>query len=385
MLIIVPQIYIIDFKIYTFEGSNYTHHFMTYESYLRNFKIYLFTFFITALFSISVEAQNKRKFKVHTIAFYNVENLFDTINDPNKFDERSPIMELKFNRQDVYNKKVKNMARVISQIGADVSKNPPAIIGICEVENRNVVEDLANDPTLIAKDYGIVHFESPDERSIDVALMYQKALFVPISTSAHELKLFDEKRDKRDYTRDQLLVSGYLEGDLIHLIVNHWPSRSGGEAKSRSKRVAAATLNKRLIDSLQADDPYAKIFTMGDFNDNPTNASFKKVLKSKKNRESVGLKGLYNPMEGFFKAGLGSNAYRDAWSLFDQILVTQPLLEEDFSSFRFYKAGIFNKQFLISKKGRYKGYPFRSFSYGGFTGGYSDHFPVYVHVIKEVD
>ena len=380
----IQQIYVIDFKIYTFGLSNYTQHFMAPAAYQKNLKIYLFTFFATVSFSVSTEAQNKRKFKVHTIAFYNVENLFDTINDPNKFDERSPIMELKFNRKEVYDKKVKNMARVISQIGAEVSKNSPAVIGICEVENRNVVEDLANDPALLSKDYGIVHFESPDERSIDVALMYQKALFVPISTSAHELKLFNTKRDKRDYTRDQLLVSGYLEGDLIHIIVNHWPSRSGGEAKSRSKRVAAATLNKRLIDSLQANDPYAKIFTMGDFNDNPTNASFKKVLKAKKNKGSVGLKGLYNPMEGFYKAGLGSNAYRDAWSLFDQILVTQPLLEEDFSSFRFYKAGIFNKQFLISKKGRFKGYPFRSFSYGGFTGGYSDHFPVYVHVIKEV-
>ena len=202
-------------------------------------------------------------------------------------------MELKFDRSGVYNKKVKNMAHVISQIGADVSKNTPAIIGISEVENRSVVEDLANDPALLTKDYGIIHYDSPDERGIDVALMYQKALFVPISTSAHELKLFDVKRDKRDYTRDQLLVSGYLEGDLIHLIVNHWPSRSGGEAKSRSKRVAAATLNKRLIDSLQVIDPYAKIFTMGDFNDNPTNASMKKVLKAEKNKESVGLKGLY--------------------------------------------------------------------------------------------
>jgi len=240
---LVEQIYIIDFKIYTFERSNYTQYFMAPESYQRSFKFYLFTFLITVFFSVSTESQNKRKFKVHTIAFYNVENLFDTINDPNKFDERSPIMELKYNRQEVYNKKVKNMAYVISQIGADVSKNTPAVIGICEVENRSVVEDLANDPALLSKDYGIVHFESPDERSIDVALMYQKALFVPISTSAHELKLFDVKRDKRDYTRDQLLVSGYLEGDLIHLIVNHWPSRSGGEAKSRSKRVAAATLN----------------------------------------------------------------------------------------------------------------------------------------------
>ena len=266
-----------------------------------------------------------------------------------------------------------------------MSKNTPAIIGISEVENKSVVEDLVKDPALSSKGYGIVHYDSPDERGIDVALMYQKALFVPISTSTHELKLFNTQKDKRDYTRDQLLVSGYLEGDLIHLIVNHWPSRSGGEAKSRSKRVAAANLNKRLIDSLQLIDPNAKIFTMGDFNDNPTNASMKKVLKAEKNKKLVGLKGLYNPMEGFFKEGLGSNAYRDAWSLFDQILITQPLLEEDFSSFRFYKAGVFNKQFLINKKGRYKGYPFRSFSYGGFTGGYSDHFPVYVHVIKEIN
>ena len=145
--------------------------------------------FCSLIISLSGYSQDKRKFKVHTIAFYNVENLFDTINDPNKFDERSPIMELKFNRQEVYNKKVKNMARVISQIGADVSKNTPAIIGICEVENRNVVEDLANDPALIAKDYGIVHFESPDERSIDVALMYQKALFIPKDFSIGPLKV----------------------------------------------------------------------------------------------------------------------------------------------------------------------------------------------------
>ena len=128
----------------------------------------------------SSHAQEKRKFKVHTIAFYNVENLFDTINNPQKFDEASPIMELTFNRQEIYKKKVKNMARVISEIGADVSNNSPAVIGLAEVENREVVEDLANDDALFAKDYGIVHFDSPDARGIDVALMYQKALFSPI-------------------------------------------------------------------------------------------------------------------------------------------------------------------------------------------------------------
>jgi len=329
-------------------------------------------------------AQEKRKFKVHTIAFYNVENLFDTINDPNKFDEASPIMEMKFNRQEVYKKKVKNMARVISEIGADVSNNSPAIIGLAEVENREVVEDLANDDALYKEDYGIVHFDSPDARGIDVALMYKKALFSPIDVSNHELKIYDDITRKRVYTRDQLLVSGKLDGELIHIIVSHWPSRSGGEARSRPKRLAAARLNKRIIDSLQAIDPYAKIFSMGDLNDDPTNQSLKDILKAEKNKEDVQLKGIYNPMEGFFRKGLGSNAYRDAWSLFDQILITKPLLETDYSSFRFYKAGIFNKLYLTNKEGRYKGYPWRSFADGGFTDGFSDHFPVYVHIIKEI-
>jgi len=330
-------------------------------------------------------AQEKRKFKVHTIAFYNVENLFDTINDPKKFDEASPIMEMKFNREDVYKKKVKNMARVISEIGADVSNNSPAIIGLAEVENREVVEDLANDDALYGKDYGIIHFDSPDARGIDVALMYQKAIFSPVDTSSHELKIYDDITRERVYTRDQLLVSGKLEGELIHIIVSHWPSRSGGEARSRPKRLAAARLNKRIIDSLQAIDPYAKIFSMGDLNDDPTNQSLKDILKAEKDKEDVQLKGIYNPMEGFFRKGLGSNAYRDAWSLFDQIIITKPLLETDYSSFRFYKAGIFNKLYLTNKEGRYKGYPWRSFADGGFTDGYSDHFPVYVHVIKEIN
>ena len=340
--------------------------------------------FFSLIISLSGYSQDKRKFKIHTIAFYNVENLFDTINDIHKFDEASPIMEMSFNREEVYEKKVKNMARVISEIGSDISKNSPAIIGIAEVENRKVIEDLANDEALFSKDYGIIHFESPDARGIDVALMYQKTLFSPVDVSSHELKLYDDISRKRVYTRDQLLVSGKLEGELIHIIVSHWPSRSGGEARSRPKRLAAARLNKRIIDSLQAIDPYAKIFSVGDLNDDPTNASLKDILKTEKNKEDVKLKGIYNPMESFFRKGLGSNAYRDAWSLFDQILITKPLLKDDYSSLRFYKAGIFNKLYLTNKKGRYKGYPLRSFADGNFTNGFSDHFPVYVHVIKEV-
>ncbi|NCO62688.1 MAG: endonuclease/exonuclease/phosphatase family protein [Flavobacteriales bacterium] len=342
-------------------------------------------FLVFILFTLTpINAQEKKTFKIHTIAFYNLENLFDTINDLTKFDEASPMMELKANRSSAYKKKVSNMASVIAKIGSDVSHNSPAVIGVSEIENREVLEDVVNDPELISKDYGIVHYHSTDARGIDVALLYQKKLFTPISTSSHELKIFDDLSSKRVYTRDQLLVSGKLDGDLIHIIVNHWPSRSGGEARSRPKRVAAAKLSKRLVDSLQGIDPYAKVIIMGDLNDDPTNSSVKDVLKAHKNKDNVKFKGIYNPYESFFKNGIGTTAYRDAWSLFDQILISKPLLEKDFSSYRFYKAGIFNENFLIQKDGQYKGYPYRSWGYGGFTDGYSDHLPVYIYLIKEI-
>jgi hypothetical protein len=339
---------------------------------------------ISLIAFLTAHSQEKKKFKIHTIAFYNLENLFDTINDITKFDEASPIMEMKANREEAYKMKAHNMARVIADIGTDEAKNSPAIIGVSEMENRGVLVDLVNDPLLLDKDYGIVHFDSPDARGIDVGLLYQKALFKPISTSKHELKIYDNITKKRVYTRDQLLVTGKLDGDLIHVIVNHWPSRSGGEARSRSKREAAAKINKHIIDSLQAIDPYAKIFTIGDFNDDPINASIKDILKAEKDREKVQLKGIYNPYENFYKKGLGTTAYRDAWSLFDQILMTKPLLDKDFSTYKFYKAFIYNKYYLTTKAGRWKGYPFRSWTDGGFSDGFSDHFPVYVYVIKEV-
>lgn len=140
-------------------------------------------FLILMLFScslMSLNAQEKKLYKIHTIAFYNLENLFDTINDPNKFDESSPIMELKTNREEIYKKKVKNMARVIADIGLEVTNNSPAILGICEVENREVIEDVINDSLLRDKNYGIVHYHSPDIRGIDVALLYQKSCLNPL-------------------------------------------------------------------------------------------------------------------------------------------------------------------------------------------------------------
>jgi endonuclease/exonuclease/phosphatase family metal-dependent hydrolase len=349
-----------------------------------NISINFFLTLLICLWSCVAISQNQRTYKIHTVAFYNLENLFDTIDNPAKFDESSPIMELKFDRQDAYQKKVKNMARVLADIGRDVSNNAPVIIGVSEVENQEVLEDVINDSALRDSNYGIVHYHSPDARGIDVALLYQKQFFSPTSTSSHELKIYDNITRKRIYTRDQLLVSGYLDGELMHFIVTHWPSRSGGEAKSQYNRIAAAKLSKYLVDSLQVIDPYAKVFIMGDFNDNPNNASIKKVLKSQKDKNKVEFKGIYNPYENFFRNGLGTTAYRDAWSLFDQILFTKPLLGKDYDSFQFYKAGIFNKEYLTTPHGAYKGYPFRSWSDGGFSGGFSDHFPVYIHIIKDI-
>ena len=340
---------------------------------------------LLAIISLNTIAQEKRNFKIHTIAFYNVENLFDTINDVNKNDEASPMMEIKFNRSEIYKKKVKNMAQVIADIGTDLINKSPSIVGLSEVENRNVIEDLLNHKHLLNKNYDIVHYDSPDERGIDVGLIYNKDVFKVNSTKSHELIIYDNKSSKRNYTRDQLVVSGLLDNELIHIIVNHWPSRSGGEERSRAGRMAAAELNKKIIDSLQDKYKNAKIITMGDFNDDPHDDSMKKILNAKKYIEDVKTNGIYNPMEVILSdQGIGSNAYRDVWQLFDQILVTEPFLNKKYDSYQFYKAGIFNKSYLINKAGRYKGYPFRSFSWGSFTDGYSDHLPSYIYLIKEI-
>ncbi|GGX34566.1 endonuclease [Aquimarina muelleri] len=342
----------------------------------------LFTFVILLITSIVI-SQEKKEYKIHTIAFYNLENLFDTENDPITFDDDRTPKGKDHWTQEVYTHKVKNMAKVISEIGIDFTKNSPAIIGVAEVENRKVLEDLANENSLKAKDYGIIHFDSPDRRGIDVALLYQKKLFKVKSSKKYKLILYAQDTNTRVYTRDQLLVSGYLDGDLIHIIVNHWPSRRGGEARSRYKREKAATLNKKIIDSLFAIDPYSKIITMGDLNDNPNNTSVKKILDAKSSKKEVVMKGLYNPMARLVKKGIGSLAWQDRWSLFDQIIVSKSLVDKEYSSYRYYKAGIYNAAYLITPDGKYKGYPFRSFSNGSFTKGYSDHFPVYITLIKQ--
>ncbi len=340
-------------------------------------------------FLIGIQAWSQEKdYRVLTVGFYNLENLFDVENDPDKLDERSPIMDMDSAvRPEVYNKKIANMAKVISKIGTDFTGMPPAVLGVCEIENKDVLVDLVSHSRIRPYNYDIIHHESPDERSIDTGLLYQKSMFVPTNSVAHAVKIFyGVDKSKRNYTRDVLVVSGKLKGEDFHFIVNHWPSRSGGQKRSEPGRVAAAKVTKKAIDSLQTIDPYAKIMVMGDFNDGPYNKSIAEVVGAKFEKEDVGLKEFYNPYEEIRKKGGGTIAYRGSWDIFDQIFFTKPLLDtKDYSEFRYYKSGIFAPTFLQNPKGRWKGYPYRSFAGGGFTGGYSDHFPVFVYLIREIE
>lgn len=326
---------------------------------------------------------NQTQYQIRTVAFYNLENLFDTINDLELNDEASPIMEMKGNRTETYYKKLNNMAKVLSEIGVKEAKTPPAIIGVCEIENKQVLEDLINTDYLKSFDYGIIHYNSADKRGIDVALLYRKQFFTPTMHKSYIVKLYDA--GDRVYTRDQLLVSGLLDGEMVHVIVNHWPSRTGGEAKSRPMRMGAAKYNSQMIDSLQRMYESPKIIGMGDFNDDPINASFKEILKATGVKKDVKEGGIYNPMEDLFRRGFHTLGYRDNINLFDQIYMTSPLLgtEKEFKTWKFYQANIFNPNYLTNPKGRYKGYSFRSWDSSGFTGGYSDHYPVYIYLVRE--
>ena len=346
-------------------------------------KITLTLFFLTII-SVGFSQNNSKEYKIRTVAFYNLENLFDTINDISINDEASPMMELKANKSKVYWKKINNMAFVISQIGLEKTNTSPAIIGVAEVENRTVLEDLIKSKHLKSKNYEIIHQDSPDKRGIDVAFLYQQQYFKPIYHEAFNPNIYRD--NYKVYTRDQLLVSGYLDDELIHIIVNHWPSRRGGEAKSRPLREKAAYQNLKIIDKIKENDKNPKVFIMGDFNDDPSNSSFKNVLKTKSKKKKVKNGDIYNPYEEMFRRGFNTLGYRDHINLFDQILITSPLLDKgkkDFSSYKMYQTKIFNKRFLTTEKGKYKGYPFRSFSSSNFTGGYSDHYPVYMYLIKE--
>ena len=340
--------------------------------------ILLFLFLFSALNS---NAQEK-KYKIGCIAFYNLENLFDTINTENVRDEEFTPEGRNRWTPDRYLVKLDMLAEVISQVGNDLTKDAPAIIGVSEIENIDVLEDLVNTPALKPYNYKIVHFDSPDKRGVDVGLLYQPKYFTVTGSVSYELGI--EGRDDF-FSRDQLLVSGLFDGEPLSIIVNHWPSRRGGEKRSRPLRIAAADLTRSITDSLMQIDKNAKVIIMGDLNDDPVDPSVKDHLKTSGKINKIPDGYLYNPMENLFKKGIGSLAWRDSWNLFDQIVISPGLVGENRSDFKFYKASVFNKKFLKNKEGRYAGYPLRTYAGGVYQGGYSDHFPVYIYLIKETN
>lgn len=322
------------------------------------------------------------EYKIASIGFYNLENLFDIEDDTTIWDEEFLPDGARSWTQEKYDEKQANMAYVISQIGIDKAPQGLSILGVAEIENRKVLEDLVAQESIKDRNYKIIHFDSKDGRGIDVALLYNPEHFTPESSQILDLPIM---RDTvRRYTRDILHVKGLLDGDEVHFLVNHWPSRRGGADRTNPLRIKGAQICRKVIDSLQVLNPDVKVVVMGDLNDDPTNESVKGFLRGKGNQKEVGPKDMFNPMEDFYRRGQGSNAYRDVWSLFDQMLFTPGFLDKEGEGYFYYRANIFNKKFLVQSKGKYKGYPFRTYSFGSYQGGYSDHYPVYTYLLKAV-
>ena len=273
-----------------------------------------------------------------------------------------------------YHEKLSHMAFVISKIAMDETPDGLAVCGVCEVENRGVLDDLVKEASIKDRDYQIVHFDSPDRRGIDVALLYQAKFFKVVNVAKHRLTM---EGDSSFRSRDQLVVSGLLNGDEITFIVNHWPSRYRGEEASRPKRKVAAELSRHIVDSLLSLNPDSKIVLMGDLNDDPDDVSVLTYLRTVEGTDQLATGDLFNPMLKMFHDGQGSLEYRDKWNLFDQMIISQGLLKKDNQGYSFVTARIFDKAYMKEGKGKYEGYPFRTFAGGKYLGGYSDHLPVY--------
>lgn len=336
------------------------------------------------LSSAALHAQKPRTagadYKIAAIGFYNVENLFDTLDSPATNDiDFTPGGRLQWNTEK-YRSKQKNLATVISQLGTESTPDGLAILGVAEIENREVLEDLVKQPDLKGRDYRVVHFDSPDERGIDCGLLYQPKYFTLIHARPVPVPL--QQDTVVDYTRDILYVAGTFDGEPLHLMVGHWPSRRGGESGSAWMRAKAAAVCKTLSDSILTADPNAKIVIMGDLNDDPTSESLVKVLQAKKSTKGLKTGDLYNPMYDQYKNGNGTMAYRDAWSLFDQMIVSQPFVNKKAGGWQLYKAVVFRRPWLLQTEGAFRGYPFRTYVGDIFINGYSDHLPVYLFMLK---
>lgn len=328
--------------------------------------------------------QSKTRYRVFGVAFYNLENLFDTINTNGTYDlEFSPKGARQWNGTKYWSK-IHNLAFAISQMTSQTTPKGPAIIGVSEIENKSVLDDLVNDPQIRAWNLQVVHHDSPDRRGVDVGLLYNPRFFQFESVENFRLKIDGYERFR---TRDQMVVTGKLGGRRISVIVNHWPSRLGGQEQSSYLREAAAALSKHIADSVWAVDPSRGVIVMGDLNDDPDDKSVAEVLGGKKKSADVGPHEFFNPWWSLLRdKGIGTLAYKGAWNLFDQIVISGNLLEENAQGddLRFFKQLVHNHDFLIDSNGTRQGYPLRTFAAGVWLNGYSDHFPTEIFLKQAV-
>jgi endonuclease/exonuclease/phosphatase family metal-dependent hydrolase len=335
----------------------------------------LFLFVLTTL-----SAQEKR-YELYSVGFYNLENLFDTIHDKGKNDfEFLPDGANKWGTLK-YTNKVKNMARVLNEMGTDVLPVGMAAVGVSEIENSRVLKDLVEHEILAPRGWDFVHIEGPDKRGVDCALLYNPKLFKPISSKLAPYTT--EDNDTTYKTRGFLIVSGEMGGEMVHIIVNHWPSRY---AKSPA-RERAGTLVRMLKDSLMTEMPDSKVLIMGDMNDDPDNKSMKSCLGAVREKEEIkSASDLYNPWWNILrKKGHGTLKYNGKWNLFDQIVLSGNAIGNNRSTLKLYKTEIFSRNYLFQQEGRYKGNTLRTHAGGVWLNGYSDHLPVIVYLVKEAE
>lgn len=334
-----------------------------------------YLFVCIAFIAINLSAQNKNT--IYPIAFYNLENLFDTKRDYSIQDEDfTPEGRNKWT-EDKYNKKLNNLAEVISQLGRNRNKDGFALLGVAEVENRKVMEDLILKTKLSATKYQIVHQDSPDGRGIDVGLIYNPQYFKVETYTTYPFTLPGNNTIR---TRDILVVSGLLAGEPFSILVNHWPSRRGEDSSPLRERAGA--ICKHISDSIYRANPATAIVIMGDMNDDPKDKSTSIALGAKKEMNQVKAGGLFNTMWKIHDTGRGTLCYRDQWNLFDQIIISQSLLKTGKSNLNYVQSEIFSRDYMFQQYGKYKGYPLRTFSGNNFLNGYSDHFPTLIYLQK---
>jgi predicted extracellular nuclease len=316
-----------------------------------------------------VEKETKTELH-YTVAFYNVENLFDIKDNKFTYDNDFLPGSVKRWTKKRYETKLHKLANVISKIEFNAIQKPPTLIGIAEAENKKVLQDLIQTEDLKPYNYEIIHYDSKDERGIDVGFIYNRDEFELEYSKPFSVYL--EKEDgTQDFTRDILLVSGKIKGELIHCIVNHWPSRRDGLDETSIHRIAAAKTVLRILECLKKKEPNPKIIVMGDFNDNPNNDSVK--LLSDKG-------GLFNPMKTLLSYSRGTQNHSFRWNVFDQMLFTTNFFNTNNSTLKFETADIFDEKFLKQSDGKFKGQPFRTYVGKKYKGGFSDHFPVYLRL-----